>query len=369
MKLVTFGHSLDSPCQPQGTDLDSPQTLVLVFGAPEFRAQPEALVTLRARFPQSVLVGCSSSGEILGEEIHDKSLAVAVAHFEKSTLRSASTTVDGDSRKAARELAEQLKGPGLKGVLVLSDGLNVSGSELSRGFNEVLDGVVVTGGLAGDGDRFASTWVLEGSQPSSGRIVAVGFYGTDMLVGYGSRGGWDEFGLERQVTRAKGSVLYELDGKKALALYKEYLGELASELPASGLLFPLSLRRDVHDQQRFVRTILAVDEKAQSMTFAGEIPEGYLAQLMHANFDRLIDGAGEAANLARGGQLAIAISCVGRRLVLGQRAEEEVETAFESLPEGTQQVGFYSYGELSPQSDGKCALHNQTMTMTTLGER
>jgi len=110
------------------------------------------------------------------------------------------------------------------------------------------------------------------------------------------------------------------------------------------------------------------------MTFAGDIPEGYYAQLMCANFDRLIQGAGEAAvsigNGAATGQasLAIAISCVGRRLVLGDRAEEETEAALEALPPDTRQVGFYSYGEISPYATGHCDLHNQTMTLTTISE-
>jgi hypothetical protein len=59
---------------------------------------------------------------------------------------------------------------------------------------------------------------------------------------------------------------------------------------------------------------------------------------------------------------------VGRRLVLGSRTEEEIEATLEVLPKGTQQIGFYSYGEISPYTAGTCDLHNQTMTLTTLSE-
>jgi hypothetical protein len=124
-----------------------------------------------------------------------------------------------------------------------------------------------------------------------------------------------------------------------------------------------------------VRTVLAVDEQRQSMTFAGDIPQGSRAQLMRANFDRLIQGASDAATLAgaardvRDGEtLAIAISCVGRRLVLGERTEEEVEATLDVLPPGSRQIGFYSYGEISPYAKGPCDLHNQTMTLTTIAE-
>jgi hypothetical protein len=259
---------------------------------------------------------------------------------------------------------------------VLSDGLQVNGSQLVRGLNDVLPtGVVVTGGLAGDGARFQATWNLHEGRPVQGIVGAVGFYGDAIRVGHGSKGGWDIFGPERRVTRSAANVLFELDGKPALRLYKEYLGDRAAGLPATGLLFPLALRDGVGDDKRLVRTILAVDEATQSMTFAGDIPEGSLVQLMRANFDRLIEGAEAAGQVSaastgasRGSMLSIAISCVGRRLVLGERSEEEVEAALAALPSGTEQVGFYSYGEISPYAMGTCDLHNQTMTLTTLSE-
>jgi hypothetical protein len=109
------------------------------------------------------------------------------------------------------------------------------------------------------------------------------------------------------------------------------------------------------------------------MTFAGNVPMGWRARLMRSNHDRLIAGAMRAAADATAGMtggpaLALAISCVGRRLVLGQRAEEETEAALEALPAGSHQIGFYSYGEISPGGSATCELHNQTMTLTTIRE-
>ncbi len=260
-------------------------------------------------------------------------------------------------------------------MLVLSDGHYVNGSRLVSGLNAVLpDSVVVTGGLAGDGDRFERTWVLKDGRPHSGLVSAVGFYGEHVKIRHGSKGGWDIFGIERRVTRSEGHVLYELDGRPALQLYKEYLGERAAGLPATAMLFPLALRADPSDTKSIVRTALDIDEANDAMIFAGDIPQGYLAQLMRANFDRLIDGASEAALMTRNGDppnspiLSIAISCVGRRLVLGERSEEELEATLDILPERVQQIGFYSYGEISPYATGHCDLHNQTMTLTMISE-
>jgi hypothetical protein len=358
-------------------DLDSENTLVLIFGASEYMDAPEPITELVAWFPKAHLLGCSTAGEIYGAGVQDHSISVAVAQFQRSKLRTQFAPIRSskDSFAAGKALAEGLVGEDLSGVLVLSEGTWVNGSELVRGLNEILpQHVVVTGGLAGDGERFERTWIIERGGLQTGQISAVGFYGEHIQIGHGSMGGWDIFGPERRVTASEGSVLYELDGKPALQLYKEYLGERATGLPATALLFPLSLRENRDDEHSVVRTVLAVDEGRQSMIFAGDIPQGHLAQLMKANFDRLIDGAGEAARKAKDTQgegfpvLSIAISCVGRRLVLGGRTEEELEAVLEVLPPDTQQVGFYSYGEISPHLDGCCDLHNQTMTLTTLCE-
>jgi len=309
-------------------------TAVFVFADASYRDHQEPLAELASALPYAEIIGCSSSGEISGSNILDGSMAVAVAEFQNTTLRSATADVHRleHSRVAGREIGQQLADPALRAVFVLSDGLCVNGSELVRGLAETVGaGVVITGGLAGDGDRFGSTWVLGQGKLASGLVGAIGLYGAHLAVGSGSVGGWSKFGPERYVTSSSGSVLYELDGQPALELYKRYLGDLVAELPASALLYPLAVRDPNAPDRNIVRTILGVSEHDQSLTFAGDVPQGHIAQLMHANFDRLITGAETAAHDALvpdgvvGDVLSIAISCVGRRLVLGSRAVEEVE--------------------------------------------
>ncbi|HWW72446.1 MAG TPA: FIST C-terminal domain-containing protein, partial [Duganella sp.] len=290
-------------------------------------------------------------------------------------LVSATLELAADSRQAGATLSAQLLGDQLRHVLVLSDGLAVNGSELVQGLRTSLPpGVNVTGGLAGDGPDFGVTVVMADAPAASHRIAAIGFYGERLHVGYGSLGGWDSFGPERLITRAEGNTLFELDGESALSLYKTYLGKQAEDLPSSGLLFPLALHLADADTY-VVRTILGVDEAAQSMIFAGDMPVGARAQLMKANFNRLVDGAIGAAEDTltqldgHAPELAILISCIGRKLVLQQRIEEETEGVAEVLGPQTTLAGFYSYGEIAPHSAlTRCELHNQTMTVTTFSE-
>jgi len=377
MDTQTFRHTASGGWGTAGfPPWDSPSTLVLVFGAAGRIDDPGPLAELLRAYPTSHVIGCSTSGEIHETSVDDDSLSVAVCRFAYTRLRSTGAEVGpeaGDSARAGRDIAASLMDDDLKSVLVISDGIRVNGAELVRGMNEVFPpSVVVTGGLAGDGDRFRRTWVIAQGGPAMNRISAVGFYGDRIHVAHGSKGGWDPFGPERVVTRSQANVVYEIDGRPALALYKEYLGDRAAGLPATALLFPLGLLEK--DAAPLVRTILAIDEDKQSMTFAGDVPQGHRVQLMRGVFGRLVDGAADAgretASAVREGPpgLAIAISCVGRRLVLGQRAEDEVEVAREALPPGAHLVGFYSYGEISPSGFGPCSLHNQTMTLTHLQE-
>jgi hypothetical protein len=351
--------------------------LVLTFGSTSIMHKPELLDQVRKAYPQAILFGCSTSGEIYDTQVSDESLVITAVFFEHTQVKGGKVILENgkSSFEAGKELANILSKDRLAHVLVLSDGLRVNGSELVNGLvSHLPQHVTITGGLAGDGANFQNTYVVWNERVEKGTIAIVGLYGDRIRIGFGSLGGWDTFGPQRLITRSKDNILYELDGMSALALYKKYLGDHAKDLPASGLLFPLCLRNKIEDIG-VVRTILAIDEKEQSLTFAGDVPEGSYTQLMKANFDRLIDGASEAAKtsfLAIGSHspdLALLISCVGRKLVLKQRIEEEVESVREVVGSHSVLTGFYSYGEISPFTpNAKCELHNQTMTITTFLE-
>jgi len=362
---------------PSGTSATVRASLILVFGSRSRLSGEPWRAPLEADHPGAHIVGCSTAGEILGSDVSDDSLVANCIEFERTRCEVQSIHV-GDPREseaAGTALVRSLPAGPLSHVLVFSDGQRVNGSALVRGMVAALpNGVAVTGGLAGDGANFDETLVIADGEAGGGLVAVVGLYGDSIRVGYGSLGGWDAFGPEREVTAAAGSVLMELDGRPALSLYKHYLGEHAAGLPATGLLFPLSVR--TKDGHTFVRTILGVDEAKQSMTFAGDIPAGSYARLMKANFDRLVDGAHGAASTSLlgmdydGADLAILISCVGRKLVLQQRTDEEVEAVRNVLGPRAAIVGFYSYGEICPAAPAaSCELHNQTMTITTLTER
>lgn len=350
--------------------------LVFAFGAPQLITVPHIYDYLKTDYPNANIVFASTSGEIMGSEVYDDSIVVTAVELEKSSIACTATHVNEQTNSAETGafLMAQLDKKGLNCVFIISDGTFINGSELVDGFNRDNPGKVpVSGGLAGDAARFSSTFTSLNAIPSQGNVIAIGFYGDNLHISHGSNGGWEEFGPQRTITRSDKNVLFEIDEKSALDLYKEYLGEYAKELPGSALLFPLSLTIE-GSNKKLVRTILSVNEDEKSMTFAGNLPEGSKVRLMKANFDKLISASSSAATDAIAGpeqaDLAILVSCVGRKLVLNERTDEELMAAKHIFGDKTSMAGFYSYGELSPLNKGSnCELHNQTMTITTFTER
>jgi hypothetical protein len=353
--------------------------LVFYFGPRALIQDGRRFIDLRALYPNARLIGCSTGGQIRAEDVEDDCLAGVAITLERSHMRfhAAEIATAADSRRCGSEIGRALTGDGLAGVFLLSDGLNVNGSELVSGMAEAVGpDAPISGGLAGDGADFSCTLVGADEAPRAHVIAAVGFYGQAVRIGHGSAGGWSVFGPRRVMTRACDNVLYELNGERALDLYERYLGPADSQgLPGSALLYPLRISDPDNPTQEVVRTVLGVDRRDGSMTFAGSMPEGWSAQLMRGSYDRLVAGASAAARQARiapaatESGLAIMISCIGRRLLMGQSVVGEVEAAGEALGSNYHKLGFYSYGEISPHNvTGRSILHNQTMTVMTLAE-
>lgn len=354
-------------------DLGARADLVLVFGEPRL-LRDDVLADVRTRHPQAAIVGASSAGEIAGDEVTDQAVTATAVSFERTRVRArhAHVATPGESYERAAALARELLAPDLVHVLVFSDGTQVNGTEVVRGFrNELPRHVALTGGLAGDGDRFERTAVVFDGASMERGLVAVGLYGRHLSVGYGSLGGWIVAGGARRLTRSEGNVLLEIDGEPALDVYRALLGPAAAGLPASGLLHPLLVQTN---DSEFVRTLVGVDDTRRALVFAGDVPSGQRAFFMRADFERLVAGASGAARdsllgVAGAPELALLVSCVGRKLLLKEQTHEEL-AAVRKVLQGTPVVtGFYSYGEICPTAPGaNCTLHNQTMTVTTLHE-
>jgi hypothetical protein len=350
--------------------------LVLAFGQRTLLEKVKPYSRLKSSYPNAQIIICSSSGQISNQCSIEKEIVATAIDFEKTTIKTCEYDVvsNNDINDLGDKIKEELSTPSLKSILILSEGTHINGTELIKELiKQTNKRIPIFGGLAADEYAFEKTIVGLNNDATAGKIVAVGFYGNHIHFGFGSEGGWGDFGPEREVTLSEKNVLYKIDDHFALDLYKEYLGKYAAELPGSSLYFPLSMR-EKGNTAAVVRTILSIDEEKRSMTFAGNIPVGSSVRLMKGNMDKLIDASSNAAmkivkEQANPSQLALLVSCVGRRIVLGDRVEEELEVVKEIFGNETMLCGFYSYGEISPTLDNvACELHNQTMTITTFYE-
>lgn len=349
--------------------------VVLVFAGIDIIPNCNHYDRLHVAYPNADIVLISTSGEIHGNEMFENSASATAIYFEKTPIRiSTKENIAGqDAEKIGKEITQDLLAENLKHILLFSEGGHMNGDHLISGISKELPKhIAVTGGLAGDSARFAKTKVGFNDVISENMVVAIGLYGDAIEVGYGSNDGWDLFGPLRLVTKAEENVLYDLDDTNALELYKKYLGDRANELPGAALLFPICILKP--DGTKLVRTILSINEENQSMVFAGNVPIGSKVQFMMANFDRVIESASSAATKSRISEteypdLTLMVSCVGRKLVMQNRTEEEIEAVTDTYNQESTFCGFYSNGEVCPTTDGVNSLHNQTMTITTFKER
>ncbi len=358
----------------ENSTLNNP--LVLVLGNRYLIEKEGIYDEVRTLFPSGHLVFGSSCGEIIAGAVNDEHITITAIEFEKASFEIQTYNIkdaQGDSEKAGAAVVQKLNPEGLKHIFTLSEGSFVNGSALTKGMQESLPKVLITGGLCGDDARFEKTVASYNEAPKEGEIIAIGFYGETFEASFSIYGGWTPFGPERLITKSDGNILYEIDGKPALDLYKTYLGDKAKELPGSALIYPLNVKSQQNDQS-FVRTILTIDEEKNAMILAGDVPEQSKVQLMMTNMDSIAAASETAAKRALEGrnkppQLALLISCIGRKLVLDQRIEEEVEEVMSVIGEDIVISGMYSYGEIAPfYGERSCKLHNQTMTITLISE-
>ena len=351
--------------------------LVLVFGERFLIDDFTIYEEIKTFFPDGHIIFGSSCAEISSNTVNENSITVTAIEFERSHFLVKTSNVlysDLDSYKTGEELIKQFPVKGLKYVFVVSEGSFINGSKLTEGMTSSKDtNLLITGALCGDGTRFEKTVASYNENPKEGELIAIGFYGDTLEVTFSIHGGWTPFGPERIVTKSDGNTLYELDGQPALDLYKKYLGKKAKDLPGAALLYPLNVTSK-DENQSIVRSILNINKDENAVILAGDIPEHSKVQLMMTNVDHIANASERAARQAleprkNKPEVAFLVSCIGRKLVLDQRVEEEIEEVREVLGDDVILSGFYSYGEIAPfHGEMSCRLHNQTMTITLMSE-
>ncbi len=350
-------------------------SLILLFqDRIEYQESTQAHDLLSQKFPDLDIVFISTGGSITDDDqIVDSPYAVLL-HLEKSRLVSSIYSFDDyeDETTLGEHIISATCHEELKYIMLFTVGNEHNIGSVLRGLDENLNKKIsISGGIAADSTRFDQSLVGLNGTVNNHSIVSIAFYGQDLKVKTNYSGGWIPFGPSRTVTRSEDNVLYEIDGQPALDLYKKYLGEEhTAKLPESALYFPLQVDRDGKSEP-IARTVLSIDEESKTMHFAGDIPQDVPVRLMRTTLEEIILAAGNTLHDSPTEEVEVTllISCIGRRLLLEQRIEEEIEEVRDHVPNDSFIFGYYSYGEISMNSIHKGEIYNQTMTITTFSEK
>ncbi|MDP3779223.1 MAG: FIST N-terminal domain-containing protein [bacterium] len=335
-------------------------------------------------------IGCSDAGEITNAGPSEKSVAVMAIKsdqviFTHGLARDIKTDARGAGRAVAKEIKEKSVDP-LRVFVTLPDVLTGNGADVVRGVLDVLgEHFPVVGGAAGDDFLFQKTYEYAAGEVASGAVAGVGLSGK-FSFGMGVRHGWVPIGLPTKVTKSKGAVLYELDGKPAVHIYEDYFGTEANVLrrePLARLAITYPLGIKVPDMDEYlIRDAISVDENG-AITCAAEIPEGSEVRLMIGSKEKAIEAAQDAAqHLMKDFErqnakpkFMLMFNCIAREKLFASKAHEEIDAIMDIVGKDVPLLGFYTYGEQAPMGGEtrdpekiKSGFYNETVVMFAVGE-
>lgn len=335
------------------------------------------LATLRAEWPDVMLVGGSSDGEISSELgfCHDSIVLTVFAGEGLEVHAGLGRDLSQGIPAAVASAVEGLEGvrPTLCiGVFAPTTNSSEVVRELNRHFD---DACPIVGGLTGaprgeqDGTlEFFADEVLTDSIPLL-------FLSGDFSYSWGLGSGWFPIGDTHEVTRAEGHVVYEIDDRPALEIYEKHYGAV----PTSSLgEYPLAVYGDDGTDEWALRAILDSDRESGLLRFAGEVVERSRVRMTEVLAEGILSGSSASLQNALQGyggerpELALVFSCAARKWVLGTKAEEEIgELRDCAARHGSPDLaiaGLYVFGEISPANEGnESRFHNETCVSLVLG--
>ena len=310
---------------------------------------------LTSLFPEAVLIGATTDGEIENSNVLENSTVVAVSIFENTTLKVAYENSENEY-EIGKNLIKKLLTSDTKVIIAFSEGLGFNAERFLEGANQFLNkNIILAGGLAGDNSRFEKTFVVcndkiyekgaVGVSLNSDVLRAVNFYNF----------GWEGIGIEHTITKSKDNIVYEIDGIKADEFYSKYLGkEVKDKLPKTGIIFPLIVKRDNKD---VARAVISKNEDG-SLVFGGVLKEGERVKIGIANEQNIVNLDVEFDFLP---ESFFIYSCMARKSVV-DIIEKEIMPFAKIAPT----AGFFTYGEFFTLQ--KARFFNQTMTLLALSE-
>jgi methyl-accepting chemotaxis protein len=357
----------------------APPSFVAVFAS---TAQPlsEIAPRIAAAFPETPLVGASTAGEFTERGDAKAAASIFAVAGDFRAYAGMGTGLAADPERAVTQalsgLPLSVAGYPHRTAVLLLDPLAGNGEEATLLAASMLgNGIRLAGGAAGDDLAMRSTYVACGPRAATDAVVVATLF-SRMPLGVGVCHAHRPLSRPLRVTRAEGSVVYEIEGRPA---WQVWLDETRAHVRASGgdvdampresegaylLLYEagLSAGRDAYK----IRAPLSRAEDG-SIRFATGIPEGSVIRITESDAERQVASAREAARRARvqigaasGGVAgALVFDCICRNLILHDDFSRAVRGMSEELG-GAPLAGFETYGEIALDAGDMSGFHNTT---------
>jgi len=353
--------------------------LILIFASFDFENLSCSIQDISKKFKNAIITGCTSNGIINSKGVNNSVIAITALKFTNSSVALYTINLSPDSCatfECGSKFINKIEQDNLKHIFLLSDQHLLIEQEFLDGMNANSDAAVsITGGLSSNSEFDDSKGLIINGKLDTNKAIAVAFYGESLKVGYHAVAGWNSYGSEHLVTNSSEKKILEIDDQPALDWYNSHFNENdIKKIKNIGIKYPIKIRNS-ENTSPVLRSPEHFDESDKSINLLSDISKGSYIRVMKADKDRVINGAENAAkkiieNYNHQHELAILISCKGRKLLLNGSTSEEVEAVVDQFPESTITTGFYSNGEISPfYKKTKCSYHNLTMCITTISEQ
>jgi hypothetical protein len=325
------------------------------------------------------LTGCSAEGTINGDDADESNFSVLVTAISSEELRwhngIASGLLEDDSRAVGQRVAQDLL-PHLSadtlGLFVFPDGhldFGVARDNLDNFFAGLEENLpserflpMWGGGANANFDNMASpTYQYCDDEVISGG-VSYALLSGKARAGWAISHGCIPIGGERIVTRSKGNIIYEIDGKPAMEVFEEYLPEGALTHDRDWFRYVISLSlcfrapSYMKDEEYVVRGMPAVSMADGSITVQTEVPEGTSVWLSSRDKEKVSNGFDRMAKQIKeqlGGEkpnLVFQFECGtrGKAMFREQEKLQLLNRFRQSLDPDAPWMGFYTVGEIGP---------------------
>jgi len=325
------------------------------------------------------ILGATSSGEFISNEIEEESIVVMLLDMDPSYFKLLFLEIGNRSDfEIAKQLGEEGKKTFANAAFIITSGysVNMDGEEIIRGIEEGFGGeVTIFGGMAGDDLTLTGPKAFTWGKSSITGLVALIIDEDKIAISGVATCGWKAIGITKIITKSDGNIVYTIDDKPALDLVMKYLGlnlenQVNNTVFNLGAYYPLQLERE--NAPSVMRTAMMGNSEDRSLICAGNVPQGSKIRFsLPPDFD-VIDTVVEECTEVKEENLkdadaVIMFSCISRYLSFGVVTSEEIERV--SSVWNAPLIGFFTYGEYGKAKGGQHEFHNNTCSVVALKEK